>query len=122
MAHHVEIENFITPERVEYAYGLAQRYQMERRQSLADAAMRAARARDPKLLKALEKGAEIVGKMSEAQMGRTRRGIDVPFSHTKEHTESQLWREAYRMVDQGTPIENFCWVYLAGCLVAGIVT
>lgn len=120
MAGHVEIEEFITPARVEYAYGLAIKYQTSGKSGLTDAAMRAARARDPKLLKALEKGAEIIGKMSEAQMGQTRRSTEI-FSHTKEHTESQLWREAYRMVDQGTPIENLVYIYLAGCFLAGIV-
>ncbi len=119
MPNHVELEEFITLERVEYAHGLAIRYQQEGRQSFADVGLRAARARDPKLLKALEKGAELIGKASEAQMGFTRRGIDVPFAHTKEHTESQLWREAYRMVDQGTPIANFQWIYGSAAYLAG---
>ena len=118
MAGHVEIEEFITPARVEYAYGLVQQAQVMGRQSWADTGMRAARARDPKLLKALEKGAEIIGKMSEAQMGQTRRSTEI-FSHTKEHTVSQLWREAYRLADEGKPIENLCWIYAAAAWLCG---
>ena len=121
MSGYVELEEFITPERVEWAHGRACNYQMIKRQSAADAAWRAAKARDPKLLKALEKGAEIIGKMSEAQMGQTRRRIDVPFSESREHTESQMWRKAYEFMDKGDPIIQLQWIYCAGALLAGLV-
>lgn len=117
--NHVELEEFITPHRVEWAYGLAQQAQAERKQWFADTGMRAARARDPKLLKALEKAAEIMGKLSEAQMGQTRRESTIRFDHTKEHTESQLFREAYRLCDEGNPIYQLQWIYGAAAWMCG---
>jgi hypothetical protein len=120
MSNHVEIEEFFSPERVEWAYRMACRAQKEQRQRLADIAMRAAHARDPKLLKALEKGAEIVTRMDEEQRGRTRRSSEF-LSEQGETTETQLWREAYRLMDEGRPIRNFEWIYVAGAYLAGFV-
>jgi hypothetical protein len=116
---HIEIEEFVTPERVEYAYGLAQKYQALGRQSFADVGWRAARARDPKLLLALEKGAEIVDKMTEQQFGRTMREPGQDFGKTKGTTVQNMWREAYRMCDEGTPLQNFEWVYGAAAWLCG---
>jgi hypothetical protein len=114
-----EFADSITPERVEYAHGLAQRRCEEGKQGFADIGWRAARARDAKLLKALEKGAEIIGKMSEAQMGQTRRGATVDFALTKEHTESQMWREAYRTCDAGDPTIQLSYIYGAAAYLCG---
>jgi hypothetical protein len=119
MANHVEIEEFITPARVEYAYAKACKAQAEGRQSFADTGWRAARARDPKLLKALEQGAEILDRMTEQQYGRTMRDPGAEHGHTKGTTEANLWREAYRMCDEGTALENFCWVYGAAAWLCG---
>jgi len=118
---HVEIEDFITPGRVEHAHRMAMIAQQTRNQSFADTGWRAARARDSKLLKALERGAEIVDKMSEAQFGRTMRTSDEDEKHKYEKgtTESQLWREAYRLCDEGNPIRNFEWIYGAAALLCG---
>ena len=118
MSNHVEIEEFITPERVEYAYGLAMKRQQSRADWWADIGWRAAQERDPRLLKALERAAEIVSKMDENQRGRTRRATD-HFSEQGETTETQLFREAYRMADQGTPIEHLKWIYGAGAWLCG---
>ena len=121
MAAHVEIEAFVTRELIEHAYGTAQRAQQERREIVAEVGLRAARARDSRLLKVLEIGAEHIGKMAEEQYGRTRRSTQVE-SEKVEATEHQLWREAYRMVDQGTPIENLKWIYGAAAIVLGYVS
>jgi hypothetical protein len=120
MSNHVEIEEFFSPERIEWAYRMACRAQKDQRQRFADMAMRAAHARDPKLLKAMEKGAEIITRMDEEQRGRTRRMAD-NLSEQTETTETQLWRESYRLMDEGRPIRNFEWLYLAGMYLAGHV-
>jgi hypothetical protein len=121
MAGHVEIEEFVTPGRVEYAYGLAMKAQTGRRQAFADAGWRAALARDPKLLLALEKGAEVVEKLQEQQFGRTMRtaGEEDKHKYKAGTTEAQLWREAYRLCDEGTPIRNFEWIYGAAAWLCG---
>lgn len=121
MPNHVEMEDFLSPERIEHAYGLAKKYQALGRQSFAAAGWRAAQARDPKLLKALERGAEIIDKMTENQYGRTMRSSGATFGETKGTTEQQLWREAYRLCDEGQPIQNFEWVYGAAAWLCGYV-
>ena len=120
MAGRIEIEEFITPKSVEWAHGRAQQAMENHRQGFADAGWRAALARDPKLLKALERGAELVGKASEEQRGRTRRFAD-KLPEQVEHTEAQLWREAYRLCDEGRPIRNFEWIYGAAALLCGFI-
>ena len=117
--NHVEIEEFLTPRRIEWAHGRACLAQEQGRQSFADCGWRAAVARDPKLLKALEKGAEFVGRVAEDQYGSTRRSTSSRGGETVEATEAQLWREAYRMCDNGTPLRNFEWIYGAAALLAG---
>lgn len=118
---YVELLESVTPEKVEYAYGLAQKAQHMHWQSFADIGYRAALARDDKMLKVMEKAAEIVMKMSEEQTGRTRRDPSTPYAERVEHTESQLWREAYRLMDEGKPIRNFEWIYGAGAWLSGYV-
>jgi t-SNARE complex subunit (syntaxin) len=113
-----EVENFINAENVEWAYAQACKAQQEGRQSFARTGWRAAQSRDPRLLKVLEKAAEIVTAMDENQRGRTRRAAE-RLCDQIETTETQLWREAYRMCDQGTPIRNFEWIYGAAALLCG---
>lgn len=117
----IEFEQFITPALVEESYRQARLAQQNRRQSFADTGWRAALARDSKLLKALEIGAETVERASEAQFGRTMRGADEDDKHKYQAgtTESQLWREAYRLCDEGQPIRNFEWIYGAAAWLCG---
>jgi hypothetical protein len=111
----------LTRERIEHAYSMAVKARDNRNHSFAAIGMRAAKARDPKLLVALEAMAETTGKMQEEQIGRLMRSPDSTFAESKGTTEHQLCREAYRMVDQGTPIENFAWIYGAAAYMAGYV-
>lgn len=103
----------LTPEVVEHAYGQMMRARDRGDQSFADTGYRAAKARDAKLLIALEAMAEVTGALQETQMGRKMRSPDSTYAESRGTTEHQLCREAYRMVDQGTPIRNFEWLY--GC-------
>jgi hypothetical protein len=116
----VELDDFLTVQRVEWAHGQACIAQQQHRQNIADVGWRAALARDPRLLKTLEIGAEKIGKLGEEQNGRTRRSADT-FAESVEHTEFQLWREAYRLCDEGNPIRNFEWIYGAAAILCGYV-
>lgn len=118
-SNHVEIEEFLTAERIEWAHGKAVQAQQFGRQAFADTGWRAALARDPKLLKCLEKGAEIISKIDESQRGQTRRSASLKADEQVETTTTQLWKEAYRLADEGRPIRNFEWVYGAAALLCG---
>lgn len=83
--------------------------------------IRAAKARDPKLLLALEKAAEVMDKASEEQMGRTRRDPGTSFAQRREHTETQMWREAYRLAADGNPNDVYGWIYAAAARLAGLI-
>jgi len=84
----------------------------------AERGMRAARAKDLKLMLVLEQATDVLLKVSNEQLGQYRYRSDVPFSHTVEPTEVQLWREAFKMADEGTPLENFRWIYGAAAELA----
>lgn len=118
MAAFVELEEWITPDLVEAAYRTAILKQQNRSLWWADIGMRCARERDPKFMKALEKAAEVMTKMDEDQRGRTRRHAE-SLSHQAETTETQLFREAFRLADEGNPIENLKWIYGAGAWLCG---
>lgn len=79
----------------------------------AERGLRAARARDPMFLRALEQVAETVGKLSEAQYGETRRSKHTDFSHRAEATVVSMWREAYRLADAGIYEVQFGYYYAA---------
>ena len=109
----------LTRERVEYAYGRCVQAQEQRNQGFADIGYRAARARDPKLLQALEAMAQVTLKMQEEQIGRFMRSPDATFAESRGTTEHQLCREAYRLCDEGKAIRNFEWLYGAAAWLCG---
>lgn len=109
----------LTPGRIEYAYGRMMQARDDRRQSVADTGYRAALKRDKKLLLALEAMAETTLQLQEAQIGRLMRDPSATFGETRGTTEHQLCREAYRMVDEGTPIRHFEWIYGAAAILCG---
>jgi hypothetical protein len=111
----------LTDERIEYAYGLAKEAQHKRWQHFADAGYRAALRRDERLLVALERMAESTGKLQEDQIGRVMRDPGSTHAESRGTTEHQLCREAYRMVDQRTPIRHFEWIYGAAAWLCGYV-
>ena len=119
MAARIEIEEFITPARVEAAHGMAQKAMALRNQQFATVGWRAARAGDPKMLVVLEKAANILDKMTDAQYGRTMRSPDADHGETKGTTEAQLWRNAYTTMDNGTPEQNYEWIYGAAAWLCG---
>jgi hypothetical protein len=108
----------ITYSLVDQAYQKALTAQKQRNQGFADRGMRAARARDAKVMLCLEKATEVLAAEEERQRGRTRRaGIE---ESEKVHvTELNLFREAYSCADRGTPLVNFEWIYGAATWMAG---
>jgi hypothetical protein len=125
--NHVEIEEFINAGRVEWAHRRANIAHERGDQSFADIGLRAAKTRDDKMLKVLDKAANVLHQMSEDQTGRTRRMAvhsKDDFRMSAEHTEVSMWREAYRLMDEGKinkhdrnhPLE---WIYGAAALLCG---
>jgi hypothetical protein len=114
----IEVEQFVNRNSVEWAFGRAVEAQRRREQHIADVGMRAARARDPRLLLVLEKATEVLVKMEEEQVGRTRRTAS-RFADTVELTEVALWRKAYEFCDKGDPLRQLEWIYGAAALLAG---
>lgn len=111
----------LTPEFVEWGYSQMLRAFDQRREDYAVIGMRAARARDPKLLMALEAMAETTLSLQENQMGRLMRSPDASFGESRGTTEHQLCREAYKMADKGEAMEQFQWVYLAAAFLCGYI-
>ena len=121
-----EINNFVNRNTVEHAWGTVMRIRREwkdekRVHPIVEQALRAARARDEKLLVALDKSAEVLARVAEEQTGRTVRDGATEFSHRVEPTESAFMRAAYVSVDQGTPIDNYGWIYAIAGIAAGII-
>lgn len=114
----IEVEEFVTRGSVEWAFSRAIEAQRTRKQHIADIGMRAAFARDPKLLLVLEKATEVLVKMEEEQVGRTRRTSE-KFGDRVELTEVALWRKAYEFCDKGEPLRQLEWIYGAAALLAG---
>ena len=91
-------------------------FQRQGRMGLAEAGMRAARARDSRFLKALEGGAEILHQLSARQLGHNYSAAGIRM----EATEAQLWKEAYKSADRGDPMVQFRWIYGAAAELAGL--
>ncbi len=109
-------DTWLNRQTVENAYRRAKYMQenpCEKADRYAQRGMRCARARDSKLLYVLEKATEIIYNQYLEQLGEYVQREDIPENHKVIPTEVQMWRESYKMVDQGTPIENFKWIY--GC-------
>lgn len=114
-----EFRSSLTPERVEYAYGRAVAAQERGDQGFATIGWRAAKARDSKLLIALERMAEVTHALQEAQIGRLMRDPGSTYAESRGTSEHQLCREAFRLCDQGNPIQNFEWIYGAAAWLCG---
>ena len=115
----IEVEEFVTLSRVEEAHRRAQLNMDRRNQSFADTGWRAAEARDDRMLKVMERAANLMDKEQDSQLGRTMRDPGSTYAESKGTTEVQMWTEAYRLLDEGTPIRNFEWIYGAAAWLCG---
>lgn len=111
----VEIPEWINESTVERAYARSLRFQEAGKMGYAETGLRAARARDSRLLKCLEAGAEVLTKMSHDQLGQS-------FTHAgfrMDATEAQLWRAAFVAADEGDAPIQYRWIYGAAAELAG---
>lgn len=113
-----ELPEWINAETVERAWRRMMIAREKGQQKYAVIGMRAARDRNPRLLRALEGMLENMYKLDEAQRGFTRR-----FEEREDHrimsTEVNLVRAAYETLDKGNPLENFEWIYGAAADICG---
>jgi len=117
----IELEDTLTFARWEHAWRCMERDRAQNRMVAAQAGMRAAKARDGKLLKILDQAANIMDKAAESQQGRTRRSSVVEGERV-EYTEVQLVKRAYEFADKGEPLPQLVWIYAAGAYAAGFCT
>lgn len=101
----------ITSGLVEDAYRHAKDAKREGRQAFAEKGMRMARARDPLFLKALQECAEKMTAIDDSQRGESRRQAGADFADKRYTTPTQLFTEAYRLADAGSPSNHFEWIY-----------
>ena len=120
MATQIEIAEWINETTVERAFRRMNEAKRARRQNFASKGLRAARARDSRLLLALEGGSEVLLHMQERQQGRTMRDSGTEYSHRVDLTEYALWREAFKQCDKGEPLVAFEWIYGAAAELAGL--
>lgn len=116
----IELPYPINRKTVEDAYREIMRARAGHSDRYTLAGRRAAAKRDPKLLRALELGSEVLHKMSEEQAGP--HGFDVGGIRVKP-TEFTMWANAYKAADSGDSrnqgeYEHF---YGMGALLAGLV-
>lgn len=117
----IELDHFVTRRSVEEAYRTATRARTAGLDSVAKQGLRAAKDRNPKLLKALQLGASILQRMSEEQAGM--HGFDVGGIRVQ-HTEFALWKNAYSTCDAGNfeACKPYVWIYAMAGILAGVIT
>lgn len=112
--------DFINLRSVEYAHQRAIKEQERNNMAFADIGMRAATARDSKLLLALDKATKVMIDAEETQRKHQMAHSDT-FSERRYTTETQMWREAYKMVDErkAQEVPHLMWIYGAAAFLCG---
>lgn len=82
--------------------------------------MRAARDRNPKLMLALEQASEVLHQLAHEQYGQTEMRMSSTGHRGLEPGEYKLWREAYRLADEGQPLRHLEYIYGAAFWLAGL--
>ena len=119
MSARIELPEWITGTTLEQAWKRCKDEAERNNLGFAEKGMRVARAREPKMMLALEKGAEVFHHLVEVQYGRTMRDPATPFGFRVQPTEATLWQQAYEFADKGEPLTQFAWVYGAAAELAG---
>lgn len=112
------------------AYALANQKYQSQDHPWSMVGVRAARARHPSFMVALEQYTEKLHQASEHQRGRTMRSEATPFSHRVHPTEVNLAREAYKAADayrdggemHPDTLKVYRWVYGAVAWMIGLHT
>jgi hypothetical protein len=110
----------VTPMVAEEIHRQVARYGKRNDLATAERGLRIARDRHPLMMLALEKIAEQLDALGEAQYGETRRSASATFAEKREVTVVQMWKEAYRLADEGIPDQQFGHYYAAAASFAGI--
>ena len=107
--------------KVEKSYRLVMEWRAANQDATLWTVMREARLRNPKLLKAMEQATEIMVAENEKQYGEYQRQATTEFSQKAIPIPVQMFREAYKALDRGTPEPALCWMYAAGAWLAGLI-
>lgn len=111
---------------VERAWACARQANLKHDNYAARVAMRAASARDDRLLMALEGMCKWIDYEAESQFGHTRRETGRAHAETVEATEAGLIKAAYTCLDKHTPgtntaqLDYFQYIYAGAAALAGI--
>lgn len=109
---------------LENAWRFAKKVQEQKRDRLVGVAWRAARNRDSLLLTVMQRGAEVLQRASEHQVGAQGHDVGGLRVHA---TEFNLWREAYTALLDGKlgtaesarDFQPLQYMYVAGAFLAG---
>ena len=116
----IEVRESLDQNAIERITYRANKMSEEHRLAAVEKAMRIVRDRDPAVMKVLEAGAEVMRAVNDDQYGEQQRQSRHKGSVMAVRcTDSTLWKEAYRLADEGRPIEQFGWLYAAACEHAG---
>ena len=112
---YIELEDFLSPERIERAYGKGVEWQHQRSQFHADRALEWARRREPRLLKGLDIMANHLHAKQVDQGLVEKGGLKV------EYTEYQLVKNAYICADRGlSDMGHYAWIYAGAAWAVGL--
>jgi hypothetical protein len=104
---------------VENIYRRANALHQSQSVGMAEKGLRVARAGNSTFMRTLEACAEAMEAIEEGQRGRTRR-TSKDSMRAKSH-EASIFREAYRLADQGEPVRVFAFVYATVAEYAGVI-
>jgi hypothetical protein len=117
----IELAFPINEKTVEHAHRQIMRWKADGLTTYYTQAMRAVRARDPKLLAALERCTETMDRVVERQMGQTRRDHLVPVGERAYPMEAGQFKTAYEALQKGDVVDALGWTYAMAGLLAGVV-
>ena len=120
----IELPDFITPALIERAHRRAQAMLQMGQHGLFRQGVRAAQAKDPKLLKMLEVTANHLDHKSDNQAGQTRRDASSDEGDRVQFTEVAMWQSAYEVCERPhmtlDDLHPFGWLYAAAAEAVGL--
>lgn len=112
-----ESMDWVNRRSITHVWEMACDAQANSREDFARKGLRAARARDPQLMRVLERGTDVLRVWSaEQEEDRIAHRPDAP---KHDATELGMWRAAYESADRGTPMYEMMWVFGAAAHLAG---
>jgi hypothetical protein len=122
MPTRAELEEFLTPIFLEMTYACSVNAAKRGDRNLGMQGLRAARAKDPKVMRVLEALAEATDKRDEELRGRTKRDTGTAWSRKHSAQEVAFCREAYNAADEGrADMDRLQFIYGAAAAAAGVI-